>query len=433
MLVAWPTPLRHLACFMNLLFVHQNFPAQFKFLAPALAAQGHRVVALSMQDQPASIWKGVELRPYRATRGTTPGVHPWVSDLETKTIRGEACLRAALALRQEGFTPDAIVAHPGWGESLFLKEVWPQARLGIYCEFFYRNEGADSGFDPEFASTDPQGDACRIRLKNLNNLLHFETADAGISPTQWQASTFPEPFRSRITVVHDGIDTQALAPKPQASLGLATHGGEQVMLTRDHPVVTFVNRNLEPYRGYHTFMRALPGMLRQNPQARFMIVGGSGVSYGAPPKEGGTWRQRFIDEVRPQISDLDWQRVHFLGKLPHEQFVALLQLSSVHVYLTYPFVLSWSLLEAMSIGCAIVASDTAPLREAIEHDVTGRLVDFFDAPGLADSVTRLLADPATRQRLGAQARAFAQANFDLRQVCLPRQLDWVQGLLNSRR
>lgn len=418
---------------MNLLIIHQNFPGQFKFLAPALAAQGHRVVALSMQAKQAAVWKGVEVRPYRAARGTTPGMHPWVSDFETKTIRGEACFRAALALREEGFTPDAIVAHPGWGESLFLKEVWPQARLGIYCEFFYRNEGADTGFDPEFPATDPQGDACRIRLKNLNNLLHFETADAGISPTQWQASTFPEPFRSRITVVHDGIDTQALAPNPQVSLKLAAQGGGQVTLTRQDPVVTFVNRNLEPYRGYHTFMRALPTLLRDNPQARFMIVGGSDVSYGARPKEGSTWRQQFIDEVRPQISDLDWQRVHFLGNLPYEQFVPLLQLSSVHVYFTYPFVLSWSLLEAMSIGCAIVASDTAPLREAIEHDVTGRLVDFFDAPGLANSVTRLLADPAARQRLGAQARAFAQANFDLRQVCLPRQLDWVRGLLNSPR
>ena len=414
---------------MNLLIIHQNFPGQFKFLAPALVAQGHRVLALSMQAKQATVWKGVEVRPYRAARGTTPGIHPWVSDFETKTIRGEACFRAALALRDEGFIPDAIVAHPGWGESLFLKEVWPQARLGIYCEFFYRNEGADTGFDPEFPATDPQGEACRIRLKNLNNLLHFETADAGISPTHWQASTFPEPFRSRITVVHDGIDTQALAPNPQVSLKLAAQGGGQVTLTREHPVVTFVNRNLEPYRGYHIFMRALPALLLNNPQARFMIVGGSDVSYGARPKDGNTWRKQFVDEVRPQISDEDWQRVHFLGNLPYGQFITLLQLSTVHVYLTYPFVLSWSLLEAMSVGCAIVASRTSPLLEAIEHDVTGRLVDFFDQQRLADEVSGLLANPLARARLGGHAREFAQERFDLQSVCLPQQLDWVHRLV----
>ncbi|MDD2546308.1 MAG: glycosyl transferase family 1, partial [Burkholderiaceae bacterium] len=209
---------------MKILFIHQNFPGQFKFLAPALVQQGHQVVAMTMQKTEAKLWQGVTVVPYSAARGTTPQVHPWVSDFETKTIRGEACFRAALRLKAEGFVPDAIIAHPGWGESLFLKEVWPQARLAIYCEFFYRPQGADVGFDPEFPAKD-EGDACRLRLKNLNNLLHFETADAGISPTEWQASTFPEPFRRKITVVHDGIDTAAVAHNPQVRLTLNTAGG----------------------------------------------------------------------------------------------------------------------------------------------------------------------------------------------------------------
>jgi glycosyltransferase involved in cell wall biosynthesis len=413
---------------VNILFIHQNFPGQFKFLAPALAAQGHRVLALSMQAKQVVNWKGVEVVPYSATRRTTVGAHPWVTDFETKAIRGEACFRQAIKLKDAGFVPDVIVAHPGWGESLFLKEVWPRTRLGIYCEFFYRGEGADTGFDPEFPPPDPQGDICRLRLKNLNNLLHFDIADAGISPTHWQASTFPEPFRSRISVIHDGIDTAALAPNPAVSLQLKSQQGQPIELTRASPVVTFVNRNLEPYRGYHTFMRALPTLLRENPEARFMIVGGSDVSYGARPQDGTTWRQHFIDEVRPQISDSQWSRVYFLGKLPYEQFVPLLQLSTVHVYLTYPFVLSWSLLEAMSVGCAIVASRTAPLLEAIEDDATGRLVDFFDAQQVARQVGGLLGDPQARARLGQQARAFAQQRFDLQSVCLPRQLDWVHRL-----
>jgi glycosyltransferase involved in cell wall biosynthesis len=408
---------------MKILFIHQNFPGQFKFLAPALAKAGHEVVAMTMQKVQPGAWQGVRLVPYTAERGSTPKVHPWVSDFETKVIRGEACFRAALALRAQGFTPDVIVAHHGWGESLFLKDVWPQARLGVYCEFFYHAQGADTGFDPEFPAHD-EGEVCRLRLKNLNNLLHFETADAGISPTRWQASTFPEPFRSRITVVHDGIDTNALMPNPQVSLTL----NGQLKLTRDDEVVTFVNRNLEPYRGYHVFMRALPQILAQRPRARVLIVGGDDVSYGARPPDGRKWRDIFAAEVRPRISDADWARVHFLGNLAYPAFVALLQLSRVHVYLTYPFVLSWSLLEAMSVGCTIVASDTAPLREAIDHDVTGRLVDFFDGDALAGQVCELLQDALVSRRLGGQARAFAQLNYDLHAACLPRQLAWVESL-----
>ena len=362
----------------------------------------------------------MKLAPYTANRGTTPNVHPWVSDFETKTIRGEACFRAALKLREEGFSPDVIIAHPGWGESLFLKDVWPKAKLGIYSEFFYHPEGADVGFDPEFKGSDP-GEVCRLRLKNLNNLLHFEIADAGISPTHWQASTFPEPFRSKITVVHDGIDTAAIAPNPNASLTL----DGKLTITRRDEIITFVNRNLEPYRGYHIFMRALPKILAARPKARVLIVGADDVSYGARPPDGRKWKDIFLEEVKGR---LDLSRVHFLGTLPYAHFIPLLQLSTVHVYLTYPFVLSWSLLEAMSVGCAIVAGNTQPLREAIRHDETGRLVDFFDIAGLADQVCELLDDPASRARLGANARAFARANYDLKAVCLPRQLDWVARL-----
>lgn len=408
---------------MNILFIHQNFPGQFKFLAPALAARGHRVVAMTMQKIEHQNWYGVTLVPYTASRGSTPNIHPWVGDFETKTIRGEACFRAALKLKQQGFDPDVIVAHHGWGESLFLKEIWPTAKLGVYCEFFYHANGTDVGFDPEFPVTDV-AEPCRMRLKNLNNLLHFDIADAGISPTHWQASTFPLPFRDRITVVHDGIDTEAVQPDPNVTITL----GNGLALSRKDEVVTFVNRNLEPYRGYHTFMRALPSLLRQRPSAQILIVGGDSVSYGAKPAGDGTWKTIFANEVRPQMSDADWARVHFLGNLPYQQFIPLLQLSTVHVYLTYPFVLSWSLLEAMSAGCAIVASDTAPLREAIQHQDTGMLVDFFDASALAEQVDALLADVQMRKTLGENARAFARAHYDLNSQCLPKQIAWVEQL-----
>ena len=420
----------------RILLVHQNFPGQFKHLAPALVRQGHEVTATTLQKSPPEQWNGVRLIPYPIERGSTRGIHPWVSDFETKVIRGEGFFRKALELRAQGYVPDAVIAHHGWGETLFLKDAWPDARLGVYCEFYYQPSGADTGFDPEFPTTDP-GDVCRLRLKNLNNLLHFGQADAGISPTEWQASTFPEPFRSRISVIHDGIDTVALAPQLAATLNLPAHGialpgaeppSRELAFSRKDEVITFVNRNLEPYRGYHTFMRALPALLKARPHAQVVIVGADDVSYGARPPQG-KWKDIFIDEVSDRMTPQERTRVHFVGQLPYPAFVRLLQVSTVHVYLTYPFVLSWSLLEAMSGGCAIVASDTAPLREAILEGRTGRLVDFFDAAALARTVAELAADEAQRQRLGAAARDFAIKHYDLHTVCLPRQVAWVNTLL----
>jgi glycosyltransferase involved in cell wall biosynthesis len=411
---------------MKILFVHQNFPGQYKHLAPALAREGHEVAALSMRKHPPTMWQGVRVLTYQAQRGSSRTVHPWVADFETKVIRGEACLHAAEQLKRDGFAPDVIVVHPGWGEGLFLRDVWPHARIGLYCEFFYRTEGQDVGFDPEFARQDAHA-ASRIRIKNAANLLQFEEAAGGLAPTQWQASTFPEPFRSRIRIAHDGIDTQLVAPRADATVTLRNAAGE-VRLARGDEVITFVNRNLEPYRGYHVFMRALPQLLALRPNARVVIVGADDVSYGARPPQGRTWKQVFVDEVRPRIPDADWQRVLFVGTLEYPQFVTMLQLSTVHVYLTYPFVLSWSLLEAMSAGCAIVASDTAPVREAIRHDETGKLVDFFAVDALAQQVASLAADADQRQVLGANARAHAVANYDLATVCLPAQVEWVKSL-----
>jgi glycosyltransferase involved in cell wall biosynthesis len=404
---------------MKTLFVHQNYPGQFKHLAPAVAAQpGAETVAMCMHQRPLT--EPPRVVRYRAMRGTTPQIHPWVADFETKAIRGEAAFRTALALRDDGFNPDVIVAHPGWGESLFLKEVWPKARMGIYCEFYYHTQGFDAGFDPEFESPDVARN-CRLILKNVNNLVHFDQADAGLSPTHWQAITFPEPFRQKITVVHDGVDTTRITPNPAVRIRLTPTRA----LTRDDEVITFVARNLEPYRGYHIFMRLLPELLKRRPKAHVVIVGGTEVSYGAAPPTGKTWRDIFLDEVR---SELDMSRVHLVGTLPHPNFIALLQLSRVHVYLTYPFVLSWSLIEAMSAGCAIVASDTPPLREVIFHGDNGRLAGFFDRDALLDQVCDLLDNPAERERLGANARAFAQANYDLNSICLPGQLKWVESL-----
>jgi glycosyltransferase involved in cell wall biosynthesis len=320
-----------------------------------------------------------------------------------------------------------IVAHHGWGEPMFLRDVWPQARIGLYCELYHLADYPHLHFDPEFeAKTDTA--ALRIRLKNLNNLIHFPLAHAGISPTRFQADTFPHPFREKITVSHDGIDTTVAHADP--GVRLVIEG--QIDVTREDEVITFVNRNLEPYRGYHRFMRALPELLRARPKAKVLLVGGDDVSYGARPSKGQTWKQIFIDEVRGAIPDSDWARVHFLGRIPYDQFLRLLQVSRVHVYLTYPFVLSWSLMEAMACEAAIVASDVAPVREVIEHDVTGRLVDFFDNAALVAQISELLDDAKVRQRLGSAARQLICDHYDLKKICLPRQQSWVEALAEMK-
>lgn len=412
---------------MKILFIHQNFPGQYKHLAPLLASRGHECLALTLKVTKPTTWQGVRIVPYSLPKRAGQNLHPWLVDLDTKLTRGDACYRAARALKEQGYSPDLILAHPGWGESMFLRDVWPEARFAIYCELYHVADDQHLNFDPEFDKSDHGLQALRIRMKNVNNHLHFPFADAGISPTRFQADTFPPEFRDRITVSHDGIDTLNACPMPDVRLTIEG----QVDVTRDDEVITFVNRNLEPYRGYHVFMRALPRLLRERPNARILIVGGDEVSYGAAPPKGQTWKQIFLDEVRDRIPDADMARVHYLGRIPYDQFLRLLQVSRVHVYLTYPFVLSWSLMEAMSCGAAIVASGTAPVREVIRHDENGRLVDFFDGEALVDEVCALLEDAPARRRLGAAARELMRDRYDLRTICLPRQLEWLSTVMDG--
>lgn len=410
---------------LKFLFVHQNFPGQFVHLAPTLVARGHEVVALRLAKSPGRAhWRGVDVHSYQPGV-STPGIHPWAVDIETKTIRGEACWRKAKQLKNAGFTPDVIYAHPGWGESLFLKQLWPAARLVIYGEFFYASKGADVGFDPEFAPQQDDGEkSCRLQMKNLNNLAHLIQADLVVSPTHWQASRFPSPWRERIKVVHDGIDTNLLRPCPAVTARMA----DGTELGKSDEVITFVARHLEPYRGFHIFMRALPSLLHARPKAQILIVGEDGTSYGEAPKLHPNWREFMLTEMGSQISTEDARRVHFLGRQQREAFTRVLQLSTVHVYLTYPFVLSWSLLEAMSIGCAIVGSDTAPVREVIDDGEQGLLIDFFDPRALVNAVERLLSDAPLRERLGMQARQRACERYDLMLQCLPQQLTLIEAM-----
>lgn len=410
---------------MNILFVHQNFPGQYKHLAPALAARpGYKVVALGMNQQLPAL-PGIQTIYYQVSRGNTPGIHPGLIDAESKVIRGEAAATAAEQLRQQGFIPDLICVHPGWGESLFLDEIYPNTPQLHYCEFFYRTRGSDVDFDPEYAITDLVS-RCRVRFKNAANLFSLHTATWGISPTAWQRAQYPQRDQSRISAIHDGIDTACVIPNPQASLQINNRNLE---LRAGDEIITFVNRNLEPMRGFHRFLRALPAIQRRRPQARILIVGGDEVSYGKPLADGQTYRQKYLAEVGGQ---LDHSRIHFVGRVPYPVFLGLLQVSAVHVYLTYPFVLSWSLLEAMSAGCLVVGSRTPPVEEVITHGHNGLLVDFFQADELADTVVEALTHSERLRPLRQNARQTIVQGFDLNAVCLPRQLALVDTLAAGR-
>ena len=200
-----------------------------------------------------------------------------------------------------------------------------------------------------------------------------------------------------------------------------------VTLGKDDEVVTFVSRNLEPYRGFHIFLRSLPRLLLIRKNVVVVIVGTDSLSgYGAPHPSGQTWKEVLWTETAGALTDQQLKRVVFVGNLGYKDFVSLLQVSKVHVYLTYPFVLSWSLLEAMSIGCPVVASDTAPLEEVIEHEKNGILTDFFAPDNLATSIHQLLNDETIRLQLGAEARRTAVDKYDLSRQCLPNQISWVE-------
>ena len=407
---------------MKFLFIHQNFPAQFMHLGPALARKGHEVSALTLREFPEKEWNGIRVFTYTLKTKNTDGINPLIIDYESKIIRAEACMNAAIELKNAGYTPELIIAHPGWGEALFIKQVWPTARLKIYCEFFYHTSGYDVDFDDEFYPASDKHLA-GVFLKNSHILLNLQAADAGLSPTNFQANTFPAHFRDKISAIHEGIDTEALRPNPDVTFELK----KGHVLTRKNPVITFVARALEPYRGFHTFMRALPRLLSENQDATILIVGQEGIAYGPQPPTVDSWKQLMSAEISPKLSHSEASRIHFLGLLPRARFTSLLQVSSVHVYLTYPFVLSWSLIEAMSVGCAIVASDTEPVREVVEHNDTGLLVNFFDHDQLSNKITLLLNDERHRSALGSAARQLAIENYDLHSVCLPKQVKWAEN------
>lgn len=402
---------------MKLLFAHQNFPGQYLHLARHFGAQpGNEVVFLTQRKDGAL--PRVKKLIYAPKRKPSRQTHHYLRETESAVLNGQEVARAALALKKAGFVPDVMLGHNGWGEIWYLKDIYPKTPLIGYFEFFYRPEGADIEFEPGIS--EQLDTAPRLRTKNIGNLLGLEAADLGQCPTRWQQSLYPERYRSMLRVIHEGIDTRVVKPNPVAKLSLPNVNRE---LTAQDEVVTYVARNLEPYRGFQSLMRSLPAILTRRPNAHVIVVGGDEVSYGKRLPEGKTYREEMLKEVG---DSLNLSRVHFLGRVPYPTFLTILQVSRAHVYLTYPFVLSWSMLEALSAGCLVIGSKTAPVEEVLRHRENGLLVEFFDTAGIADAVVDALAYPEAYRTLRERARRTIIEGYDLHTLALPAQLKLVR-------
>lgn len=403
---------------MKVLLVHRQGPAQFVHLARALAAGDPRsVVMVAGRAVPGAPCRMVAAPAARAPRG---GAHPYLRHTEAAVLAGQATARAVLGLLREGWRPDVVLAHPGWGDALFLREVLPRTPMVAYAEYFYRPEGTEIGWD-EHLGLDAES-RCALGLRNAPLLLALEAADAAIAPTRWQRSLHPEPFQSRIAVIHEGVDVATVGPDPGARVILP--GG--VTLSAADEVVTYVARDLEPVRGFPWLMRALPRLLAERPAAQVVICGGDGVSYGRRPPGGGSWRAAMQAEIGALPT-----RVHFVGTLPYADYLALLRVSRLHLHPSAPFVLSWSVVEAMAAGAVLLAADTAPLREVIRDGFNGFIADPRDPAAYAARAAALLARHAALGRVRRAARRTITLHFR-REASLLRQRALLERVAAGR-
>jgi glycosyltransferase involved in cell wall biosynthesis len=404
---------------MNILFMHPNMPGQYKHLCRAYAENpAHRVVFIT---KPKSFnIPGVHKVEYRLQREASPHTHRYLHGIEHGILQGQEVWRMCRRLRdEEGFTPDIVCTHPGWGDALYIKDIFPRARVLGFFEFYYRSQGADVGFDPAEATT--ADDAARVRTKNIINLLSLESADWGISPTLWQWSVHPEEFKPKIAVLHDGIDTELAKPDPNATFEANGH-----TFRPGDEVVTYIARNFEPYRGFPTFMRAAEIILRERPRCHIIAVGADEVSYGRRLGKNQTWRSIMNQQVT-----LDASRIHWPGTVSYANLIRLFQVSAAHIYLTYPFVLSWSSMESMACGCAMVSSRTKPVLEVMQHERNALLADFFSPEDVAAQVMRILESPDRMQDMRNAARQTIVDHYALKDL-LPLHMSLIDDLAAGR-
>lgn len=398
---------------MRILFLHSNFPAQFRHLVTTLAKdQKHQIVFGTMRKE-GNI-PDVHKVIYQPKREAHPQTHQYVRNLENAVLQGQAAYRMAQELRSQGFVPDVIYGHSGWGSTLFMKDIFPKAELLCYFEWFYHAHGSDADFDPS-EPLDADTEA-RIRVKNAAILLDLYSCDRGLSPTQWQRQQFPIEFHSKLKVLHDGVDTNFFRPNLGIKLVLPECGLD---LSGVDEIVTYATRGMEPYRGFPQFMEAVALIQQRRPNCHIVVVGDDRVAYGKQLPNGKTYKQLMLEKL-----PLDLSRLHFTGSLPYNQYLQVLQASSAHIYLTRPFVLSWSMLESLATGCLVIASNTAPVREVIEDGKNGLLVDFFSPEQIAERVDEVLNHRDRMAEIRQKARETIVQRYELSQL-LPQHLAWI--------
>lgn len=408
---------------MKLALIHQNFPAQFRHLAPALLSRGCDLIAIAGTQ--AKGIPGIRMVRYQPNSDEQiPNCHSWAADLQTKALRAQAVGLELNKLKNGGWVPDLVIGHSGWGELLAVKDVLPNVPVLHLLEFFYQMVGADVGFDPEFAVSNWQHNT-RVRFRRAAQLLAINDLDWAVLATPFQASTVPAVFHNRISQIHEGINTKTITPLPNRVLNLQNAG---IFFRPGDEMVSFVNRTLEPMRGFHVFMRCLPLLQHLRPNAHVIIVGGDGVSYGQPPTQGGTWKQMLLTEL---AGKLDLRRIHFVGNVSLAVLHDIFRVCSCHVYLTYPFVLSWSLLEAMSCEAVVIGSNTPPLKDVIDPGHNGLLVDFFDITAMAELIATVLSNYSGHRHLGKAARRTIVEKYDLQSICLPKMLQLIDALAKN--
>jgi len=401
---------------MNILFLHRNFPAQFRHIAAELAKDPHNKVVFITNNDNLNL-PNITKVIYKLKREVPENCHRYLKFYEESINHAQASAEAALTLKNQGFIPDVIYGHT-WGQTVFMKDVFPDVPLLCYFEWYYNAEGGDVGFDGRLPDVDAKA---RLRCKNAHLNMDLLACDAGMCPTKWQQSQFPEIFRDKIKVLHDGVDTDFCAPYENAKFLVKEKNLE---LSAQDEVITYATRGMEAYRGFPEFMRAAKILLDKRPNLQVVIAGEDRVCYGAQ-LHNTTYKEMMLKEL-----NLDLNRVHFVGGLPLGQYVKLLQISSAHVYLTYPFVLSWSLLDSMAIGCPIVASNTTPVLEVMKDNYNGLLFDFYNINQQVEKIEYALDNKDKMQELRQNARKTIVDNYNLKNL-LPQHIEFVKSLIKS--
>jgi len=396
---------------MRILFLHNNFPGQYRRIAGYLRDRPDvELVAGTLKSNTQDF--GVRRVNYTLHREVTDGIHPLLAASEKAALTAQGAFKALYPLKESGWKPDLVCSHSGWGPSLLIKELWPDTRQLSLFEWYYHARGSDT----DFLEPVTHDSAARAHFKNIPILLDVATMDWGTSPTRWQWSQFPEHLRQRISVLHEGVDTDFFSPGEDS-----VTVGERVLTGTDE-VITYVARGMEPYRGFPQFMEAVAKLQKRRPDLQVLIAGQDRTAYGKRRSDGKTHREHAL-----QTLDLDTSRVHFLGLVPLKTLRAMFRITRAHVYLTVPFVLSWSMLEAMATGAVVVGSDTPPVKELITDDTVGISTDFFDPAAIADRIEAVLRGDVDRHSLGQAARRTIVEHYAL-PVILPRQWELMQAV-----